>query len=278
MSPLSPSRRRPARRPVVLLRLTAPSWRAFRVWRRNYLQGLGHWHTTIVPPLLEPLLYLAAFGAGVGRLITDFSYGGEPVSYVRYIAPALVVVAAMFMSFFETSYSSFVRMFYQRIWDAMTATPLSLGDILLGEVLWGATRGTVAGLLVAGVVAAFGLTPVAAIPTLLLAAGVTAVLFAVIGLLFTSFLPSIDAFNYPYFLFLLPLFLFGETFFPVAVMPGWVGAVASWMPLYHIMAVARPAVFGMATRADLWHLLPWLAAIPLLLLVSHGLMARRLIH
>jgi len=274
--PIPPPRR--SGRRLTSLRLSAPSWRAGRVWRRNGRQGLRHWHTIVVPPLLEPLLYLAAFGAGVGRLITDLEYGGVPVSYARYIAPALVVIAAMYGSFFETSYSSFVRMFYQKIWDAMTATPLTLGDILLGEVLWGATRGMVGAVAVLAVVVAFGLVPIAAAGSLFLAAATTAMLFATIGLLCTAALPTIDAFNYPIFLFLLPMFLFGETFFPVAVLPAWAGRVATWTPLYHIMAMARPAAFGTATLADGWHLVAWLAATPPLLLATHLFMARRLIQ
>jgi lipooligosaccharide transport system permease protein len=270
----------PARLPrgLTALRLAAPSWRAARVWRRNGRQGMRHWHTIVVPPLLEPLLYLAAFGAGVGRLITDLEYGGVPVSYARYIAPALVVIAAMYGSFFETSYSSFVRMFYQKIWDAMTATPLTLGDILLGEILWGATRGMVGAIAVLVVVAAFGLVPLAAAGSLLLAAATTAVLFATIGLLCTAALPTIDGFNYPIFLFVVPMFLFGETFFPVAVLPAWAGRVAAWTPLYHIMAMARPAAFGTATPAAGLHLAVWWVATPALLLATHLLMARRLIQ
>ena len=118
----------------------------------------------------------------------------------------------MYGSFFETSYSSFVRMFYQKIWDAMTATPLTLGDILLGEVLWGATRGMVGAVAVLAVVVAFGLVPIAAAGSLFLAAATTAMLFATIGLLCTAALPTIDAFNYPIFLFLLPMFLFSYNF------------------------------------------------------------------
>lgn len=125
---------------------------------------------------------------------------------------------------------------------------------------------------------AFGLVPVAATGPLLLAAATTALLFATIGLLCTAALPTIDAFNYPIFLFLLPMFLFGETFFPVAVLPAWAGRVATWTPLYHIMAMARPAAFGTATLADGWHLVAWLAATPLLLLATHLFMARRLIQ
>jgi lipooligosaccharide transport system permease protein len=258
-------------------RLTAPSWRAWRVWRRNGLQSLGHWHTNVLPPMLEPLLYLLAFGAGVGGLVGEVDFAGRTVPYIAFIAPALVVVGAMFQSFFENAYSSFVRMYYQRIWDAMTATPLSLGDILVGEALWGATRGVFAGLVVLAVVTVLGYVPLAALPAMLAAILVTAGLFAVLGLLFTSVLGSIDAFNYPVFLLIMPMFLFGETFFPVAVLPGWAQTIAHWTPLYGVMQVARPAALGSVAPSALLVLLAWAALLPVLLFFIHRQMARRLI-
>ena len=259
------------------LRLSAPSWYAWRVWRRNQKNSLQHWHTSVVPPLLEPILYLVAFGAGVGYLISGFEYGGEEVRYVTYIAPALVVIAAMYHSFFETTYSSFVRMYYQKIWDAMTAMPLSLGDILVGEILWGATMGTMAGLIVLAIVVIFGLVELAAIWVIVLGVLITASLFSVIGLLFTAILPNIEAFNYPTFLFVFPMFLFGETFFPVSVLPDWVVNVASFTPLYNLMSVIRPAAYANVALTDLWRFLPWVVVIPPLIFAIHWFMARRLI-
>jgi lipooligosaccharide transport system permease protein len=247
------------------------------VWRRNGIYSLGHWHTNVVPPMTEPLLYLLAFGAGVGALVGDVDFGGRAVPYTTFIAPALVVVGAMFQSFFETAYSSFVRMYYQRIWDAMTATPLSLGDILTGEALWGATRGIFAGLVVLAVLSVLGFVPATALPAMLVTIVVTACLFSVLGLLFTSLLGSIDAFNYPVFLLIMPMFLFGETFFPVSVLPGWAQSVAHATPLYTVMQVARPATLGALDPAALLWLLPWVALLPLLLYFIHWQMARRLI-
>lgn len=258
-------------------RLVTPSLRGLRVWRRNLAQSRRHWHTTVLPPLLEPLLYLLAFGAGLGSLVSGLEVGGRPVDYAGFIAPALVMITAMNQAFFETTYSSFVRMYYQRIWDAMTATPLNLGDILAGEMLWGATKGLFSALIVTGVVLGFGLVEPAGLPALLAAAAVSALFFAALGLLFTSVLPSIDAFNFPFFLFVMPMLLFGDTFFPVALLPDWVGRVASFTPLYGMMAVARPAALGSGTAADLLGLLPWISLLPIAALAVHRLMARRLI-
>jgi lipooligosaccharide transport system permease protein len=264
-------------RRAAVRRLVTPSLRGLRVWRRNLAQSRRHWHTTVLPPLLEPLLYLLAFGAGLGALVSGLEVAGRPVDYADFIAPALVVITAMNQAFFETTYSSFVRMYYQRIWDAMTATPLNLGDILAGELLWGATKGFFSALIVTGVVLAFGLAEPAGLPALLTAALVSALFFASLGLLFTAVLPSIDAFNFPFFLFVMPMLLFGDTFFPVALLPGWVGRVASFTPLYGMMAVARPATLGMGSATDLLHLLPWLLLLPVAAVAVHLLMARRLI-
>jgi lipooligosaccharide transport system permease protein len=259
------------------LRLATPSWRGILVWRRNRDQGLKHWHTTVLPPLIEPLLYLVAFGAGLGSMVTGLSFRGQTVDYARFIAPALVIITAMNQSFFETTYASFVRMYYQKIWDAMTATPLNLGDIIAGELLWGSTRGIFSGLIVCGVVLAFGLVEPSGLPALLLAMACIAVLFAGLGLFFTAVLPGIDAFNFPFFLFVMPMMLFGDTFFPVSLMPAWIERIAAWTPLYDMMAVARPAALGLGAPADLFALLPWVLALPVLAAAVHLLMARRLI-
>ena len=114
------------------------SHRYFRVWRRNVQVYRKTWRVSFLPPLLEPLLYILAFGYGLSVLVGDVGWRGEAVPYVAFIAPALLCIAMMYNSFFETTYGSFVRMYYQKTFDAMLATPLFLEDIIAGEIVWGA--------------------------------------------------------------------------------------------------------------------------------------------
>ena len=121
------------------------SWRLLHVWRRNGEVLLTTWYTNFLPPLLEPVFYVLAFGFGIGGMVGDFKFQGQEMSYLQFVAPGVVAVAVMFWSFFETTYSSFVRMYYQRTFDAMIATPLLVEDVIAGELLWGATQAVGAG-------------------------------------------------------------------------------------------------------------------------------------
>ena len=107
------------------------SWRFTKVWNRNLVVYRRIWKISFITPLLEPFFYILAFGLGFSGLIGQVSYGGAELSYTRFIAPALIATAVMSNAFFETTYASFVRMYYQKTFDAMLATPLSLEEIIV---------------------------------------------------------------------------------------------------------------------------------------------------
>ncbi len=254
------------------------SWRAIHVWRRDLLAYRATWWTNLVPPLLEPVLYLLAFGAGIGSLVGDLVYQGERVSYLRFIAPGLLAVAMMFWAFYETLYGSFVRMYYQKTFDAILGTPLTLEDVLLGEILWGTTKSILAAAVMLSVISLFGVlawpSALWVLPMSLLAG----FLFASLGLCFTAVCPTIDTFNLPIFLFVFPMFLFSGTFFPLDVLPRWAARVAWALPLTHVALLVRSATLerpapGMAAS------LAYLVGVSLLLfLAAMVLMRRRLIR
>jgi lipooligosaccharide transport system permease protein len=188
------------------------STRALRVWERN---------RDLFPPLLEPVLYLVAFGAGIGALVREVPYGGEMVGYTTFIAPGLLATQVMFQAFFENTYNTFVRMYYQRTFDAIVTTPLSLEDVMVGEVLWGATKGTVGCTLMLVAISFFGLLHFPHALIILPFSFLAGLFFAGMALCFTGIVPQIDSFNFPIFLLVLPMFLFSGTFFPLEVLPGW---------------------------------------------------------
>ena len=104
------------------------TWRCLRVWKRDWLVNRQSWHIGFLVPLLEPVLYVAAFGIGFGALIQSVQYLGRAVSYVAFMAPALIATSIMYNAFFENTYSSFVRMYYQKTYDAIMATPQKRRD------------------------------------------------------------------------------------------------------------------------------------------------------
>ena len=90
------------------------SWRLWRVWARNALVYMRTWKVNFLPPLAEPALYIVAFGAGLGNMVGEVQTGGGPVSYAAYIAPGLLAASVMWQAFYENTYASFVRMYFQK--------------------------------------------------------------------------------------------------------------------------------------------------------------------
>jgi len=219
--------------------LTAITWRFRHVWYRNLITYRRIWKVNFLVPLLEPGFYILAFGLGFSGLIGRVDYAGRQLAYTQFMAPALVATACMWNAFFETTYTSFVRMYYQKTFDGMLATPLSLEEIIVAEIVWAASKAAAAVALMLAVLMPLGY---AAFPGALMCiplAFVGGLAFAAIGMFFTGIIPTIDMFNLPIFLFITPMFLFSGTFFPISGIPEWAGFFSLLFPLYHLVELTR---------------------------------------
>lgn len=253
------------------------SIRSLRVWERNRDVYFVTWKTNLFPPLLEPVLYLVAFGAGIGALVREVPYNGDMVGYTAFIAPGLLATQVMFQSFFENTYNTFVRMYYQRTFDAIVTTPLSIEDVMVGEILWGATKGTIGCTLMMVAISFFGLLQFPHALIIVPFSFIAGLFFAGMAMCFTGIVPQIDSFNFPIFLLVMPMFLFSGTFFPLEVLPGWAQTLAMVLPLTHVTRVIREASFGrlpIDLMLDLAYLI--VGVVPVVLLGIH-LMRRRLV-
>jgi len=228
------------------------SRRFLRVWQRNLRVYRKNWKISFIPPFLEPLFYLIAFGVGMSGLVGNLRYQGSDISYVSFIAPALIGVSIMYNSFFETTYASFVRMYYQKTFDAMLATPLSLEEVITGEIVWGATKSLIAAAIMMVVIGFFGLIRFPEGLLLLPLAVLGGIAFASIGMFFTGIVANIEMFNLPVFLFVTPMFLFSGTFFPLENLPPWAQQFALVFPLTHLTNLARAFSFGRIDLSLLW--------------------------
>jgi lipooligosaccharide transport system permease protein len=257
-----------------LLRPPALTGRAWRVWERNRFVFLRTFRVNFLPPLLEPLLYLLSLGYGLGAFVSDI--GGVP--YPEFIAPALLAISIMNAGFFETTYSSYVRMYFQKTFDAIIATPLSIEEVITGEILWGATRSLVNAAIMLPVLIIFRVVDLPISLAILPFALLAGFLFASIGMCFTALTPNIETLNLPTFLFITPMFLFSGTFFPLAILPVPLQVFAyAFLPLTHVVLVARMLTLSQVTPLILVSL-AWItvvAAITFVLAVN--LMKRRLI-
>lgn len=217
------------------------SYRVWKVWHRNFDVFTKTIRVNFLPSLLEPILYLLAFGFGLGGFIPSI----QGQSYIAFIAPALVAISVMNGSFFECTFASFVRMYFQKTFDAIVATPVSVEEVVAGELLWGATRATINTTIVLAVVAAFGLVSSPLFLLVIPLAFFGGLMFASMAMCFTSLAPNIDFFNFPSFLFLSPMFFLCGTFFPLTSLPTAAQGVAmAVLPLTHVVNLTRGLVSG----------------------------------
>jgi len=254
------------------------SRRVFRVWQRNFEIYQQNWKISFIPPMLEPLLYIVAFGVGLAVMVGEFEIDGQKLTYTRFVAPALIAVTIMQNSFFETTYNSFVRMYYQKTFDALLATPLNLEEIILGEMLWAATKSLIATLLMGTMISLFGLFEYPGALLLIPLAALGGLCFAALGMICTALVPGIETFNLPIFLGITPMFLFSGTFFPLQNLPGWAQTAAQLLPLTHLVALVRSCALQFWS-GGLWLSLFYLLAAALILLpLAIALMVRRIVH
>lgn len=214
--------------------------RAFRVWQRNFTVYTKLYLSSLALNFVEPILYLAAMGLGLGAFVKEIN--GVP--YVTFIASGIIASSSMFAASYECTYGTYVRMTFQKTFDAILATPVNVDDLIAGELMWGATKSMLYGTIIMAVISAFGLVAspllVLAIPLLF----VSGLIFAEIALIFVAVVPGIDSFNYFYTLFMTPMFLFSGIFFPLDNLPPIVIKIAFFTPLYHLVNICRSFASG----------------------------------
>jgi lipooligosaccharide transport system permease protein len=261
--------------PLRLLRRPAATRRSVTVARRNADVFFQSWATDFLPPMLEPALYLVILGFGLGLFIQEV----EGLPYAVWFGPALLATTGMFASFFECAFGSFVRMHYQKTYDAITATPVGLDDVVVGELLWGGAKAALNSLFVLLVLTFFRVPQSPLVLLVPLVVFVAAFSFASIGLLTTSLAPNFDAFNFPLYLYITPMFFLSGTFIPLSVLDPFpvLRFIAETLPLTHAVALCRSLSLGVFGAEQVLRFL-WLALVGLALSVySVNAMRRRLI-
>jgi lipooligosaccharide transport system permease protein len=196
--------------------------------------------TLIVNGVFEPFLYLASIGFGIGQLITTGPHGS---AYAAFVAPALLATSAMNSAVNETTVTIWTRLRFERVYEAILTTPVTVTDVAVGEVASAMLRGAVASSCFFAVIAALGLVAswwgLLAIPaTLLIAFG-----FAGAGLALATLLRDFTDHQYVQ-LFMLPMFLFATTFYPLSVYPGPIQVVVACLPLYQSTELLRGLMLG----------------------------------
>ncbi len=231
------------------------SMRWWPVFRRNLLV----WRKLAVPSLIgniaEPLIWLVAFGYGMGMLVGRVRVDGLEVPYILFLASGSACMSAMNAASFEALYSAFSRMHVQRTWDGIMNAPVSLDDIVLAEMLWAAYKALFTATAILLVMLALGIShsPKLLVAWLVLAAvGIT---FSCIALIFNALAQGYDFFTYYFTLFLTPMMFLSGVFFPREQLPDLVRLASEWLPLTNAVELVRPMFIDRWPAAPLRHLL-----------------------
>jgi lipooligosaccharide transport system permease protein len=215
----------------------------FRFWP-VFLRNLLVWRKLAIPSLVaniaEPLMWLVAFGYGMGALVGEVTLDEQKVPYILFLASGSICMSAMNAATFEALYSAFSRMHVQKTWDGILNAPMRLDDVLLAEMLWAAFKALFTITAILGVMFALGITHswklLAAWPILLFV-GIT---FSCIALIFNALAKGYDFFTYYFTLFLTPMMFLSGVFFPRDQLPGVVRDISEWLPLTQAIALVRP--------------------------------------
>ncbi|MEL0237592.1 MAG: ABC transporter permease [Aquiluna sp.] len=208
------------------------SGRASKLIERGFYAFKSSNWMVVLSGFVEPVFYLLAFGFGIGQLIGNLEDGnGNPVTYAAFIAPALLATSAMNGAIYDSTWNVFFKMHFGKIYQVMLSSSMGPMDVALGEIAW-------------------------AIP----AATLIAIGFASIGMAITSYLKSFQQMNWVTF-FLLPMFLFSGTFFPVSVYPQWIQTIVQALPLWQGVELVRSLMLGIIHPGLLGHVLYFLVMI-----------------
>ncbi|MDA8327908.1 MAG: ABC transporter permease [Betaproteobacteria bacterium] len=251
------------------------SLRFLPIWQRHFLV----WKKLAIPNMLgnlaDPIFYMLGFGYGIGSLMPHI--GG--VSYLSFLSAGSLCYSTMNSASFETLYSGFSRMHVQKTWEAIMNTPLTLDDILLSELFWGATKSLLSGVAILIVIWGLGLEhdwalSLWAIPVAFLI-GLT---FSAMGLVMNAISPGYEFFMYYFTLVITPMVLLGGVFFPTERMPATFQFVAACLPLTHALQLVRPLIMGHIPHDMGRHILIMLVWGASSFWLATGLTRRRLLH
>ena len=223
---------------AIALPANATNWIA--VWRRNYLVWRKLALASMFGNLADPMIYLFGLGFGLGLMLGHV----DGVSYIAFLAAGTVGSSVMMSASFESMYSGFSRMHVQRTWEAIMHTPLSLGDIVLGEIVWGASKALLSGV---AIMLVAGLLGYAHFPSMLAALPVIALAglaFASTAMIVTALAPSYDFFMFYQTLVLTPMLLLSGVFFPLTQLPPIAQRAAHVLPPANAVELIRPAMLG----------------------------------
>ncbi|WFU31210.1 ABC transporter permease [Bradyrhizobium brasilense] len=258
---------------AALMPANAYNWIA--VWRRNFLAWRKVALASVLGNLADPITNLFGLGFGLGLIVGRV----DGTSYIAFLAAGMVATSAMTSATFETMYATFARMDAKRTWEAILSTQLTLGDVVLGELVWAASKSVLAGAAIGVVAATLGYASWASILYAMPTVALTGLVFASLAMVVISLAPSYDYFVFYQTLILTPMVFLCGAIFPMSQLPSSFQQVAGLLPLAHSVDLIRPAMLERAASGGaLFHVgaLCMYAVLPFF--VSTALFRRRLLR
>lgn len=222
--------------------------RLYSVWYRHAKVFSKHALTNGFPPFVEPLLFLAGLAVGVGMFVTQM----EGLPYLQYLSTGLIVTSAMFTAAFECSFGTYIRMEFEKIYSGMLGAPLTVNDVLWGEILWAGTKGLFFATAVLSVICLFGILPFKLFVVVPVIGLITGVMFASLSLVVTALVKDINQFNFYLSGFISPLFFFSGVIFPLSALPRSLRLLAEFLPLTHPIRLFRQLYQGQFSMIMAW--------------------------
>src|SRR6266487_4280905 len=226
----------------------------------------------LISGFFEPLFYLLSIGLGLGALVgTVVGPGGAPIGYVEFVAPALLASASMNGAIFDSTFNVFFKLKYEKVYDSVLATPMTVGNIALGEITWALLRGAFYASVFLLVMVAMGLIHSAWAVFALPAAVLIGFAFAATGMAATCYMRTWQDFDFV-MMAMVPMFLFSGTFYPLSIYPRPLQIVVECTPRYQGVALLRGLVLGAVGPGLLGHV----AYLTLMGLAGRAVVTRRL--
>lgn len=244
-----------------------------KVWNRNFFYFRKTWVVTAFWTILEPLMYLGAFGYGVGSFINNV----DGMAYVDFFFPGLLCTTALLVSYFESTYTNYTKLTHQKLYSSWLLTPLGAKDIILGEILWGATKGFIGALGVLLISAIFGLVKSWLFLPALIVVFILAFIFACVGMIFTSYAKNYDSFIFSSSGILIPMTLVSGTYFPIDSLYIVLKGIAYAFPLANAVDIVRGLMTGQFKVIFIFQLLYMLILAGVLLKFAISRLEKKLI-
>lgn len=235
---------------------------ALRVVERHARVYRRLWHASAVSTFLEPVLFLSAMGLGLGTLVDRGAGTAElGIPYVVFLGPGLMVAAAMQTAAGDASFGVMAGVKWLRFWHGVLASPVGVGDLVIGHLVWSGIRVVLGALAFALVLVVFGALPVGGALAAIAPAVLTGLAFAAPISAWTATRDSDSALASLFRFGIVPMFLFSGVFFPVTQLPGWLQPVAYATPLWHGVALARAVATDAAAASPWWLSVAYLVAL-----------------